>query len=194
MEFCAWEQLNNYEFGTNIGVFNRMAKDVQNAYLNNDYSSLQSAMKNINDFSSSRFGFYSNMEFGGTASVASTDGRAAVGFFDRIIKSDGTSGLVKRSGSAIRRSMEHESAHLRNIIVGVDGKGPSSVISRTFYKGGDLFINGSNHGTVGYYDPIRKAGALHIGRSIVEQNRPGTVIAWEQFGWKKWFYLIPRRF
>jgi RHS repeat-associated protein len=191
----AFKNLNEFdEFGTNIGVFNRMAKDVQNAYLNNDYSSLQSAMKNINDFSSSRFGFYSNMEFGGTVSAASPDGRAAVGFFDRTIKSDGTSGLVKRSGSAIRRSMEHESAHLRNIIVNYDGKGALSEISRTFFRGGKLAINGVNHGTVGYYEPIRRAGVLHIGSSIVEQTRPGTVIAWKQFGWEKWLYLIPRRY
>jgi len=192
----AFKNLNEFdEFGTNIGVFNRMAKDVQNAYLNNDYSGLQSAMKNINDFSSSRFGFYSNMEFGGTVSAASPDGRAAVGFFDRTIKSDGTSGLVKRSGSAIRRSMEHESAHLRNIIVNYDGKGASSEISRTFFRGGKLAINGVNHGTVGYYEPIRRAGVLHIGSSIVEQStRPGTVIAWKQFGWEKWLYLIPRRY
>jgi len=51
------------------------------------------------------------------------------------------------------------------------------------------------HGTVGYYDAIRNAGKLHIGRrNMIEDKYIGGQIAWQEFGWKKWFYLLPRRF
>lgn len=92
--------------------------------------------------------------------------------------------------------MAHEDGHIRNIVTTVDGKGPGSVIDKafSFYRGEDLFVLGKNHGTVAYYDAIRNAGRLHIGHKIVEASRPGTQVAWRQFGWKKWLYLLPKRF
>ena len=181
-------------FGTDVGIYNNMVEDVQDTYLNGDYLGLKSSMKTLNEFSSDRFGFFSNFEFGGLSSSTTIDGRASVGFFDRIINPDGTLGMVKRNGAAIRRSMSHESAHINNLFVIVDGHGPGSEIGRFFYKGGKLEVLGINHGKVGYVEPIRNAGKLHIGIYILEKSRPGTIIAWQQFGLKKWFYLIPRRF
>jgi len=184
---------DGYGFGTDIGRFNKMSNTIQETFLQEKFID-PSIMNSFNEFTNSRFGLTTNFEFSVIKSSSTLDGQAGAGFFDLYTNIDGSQELVKRSGAAIRRSMLHEDAHLRNIITTVDGKGPGSDVWRSFRKGGELNISGDNHGTVGYYDAIKNAGKLHIGFKIVESNRPGTSIAWQQFGWKKWIYSIPRRF
>ncbi len=200
-----WNSYNNYQdygyFGTDEGIFNRLKGNVQNKYLNGNLSGVNNAMNDLNTYASRKYGFFPNFEFSVYRSTTTLDGRACVGFFDNKAGIGGSS-LVKRSGAAIRRSMMHETQHINNILTSsiintIDTKSSPMISTSTekwFYRGDNLTILGNNHGTVGYYEPIQNAGRLHIGAYITESTRPGTQIAWQQYGWKKWFYLFPKRF
>lgn len=70
----AFKNLKDYDkFGTDVGIFNKMTNDVQNAFLNNNSSDYMSALKDLNTFTSDRFGFSTNFS-GGIKSVSSLDG------------------------------------------------------------------------------------------------------------------------
>ena len=69
---------------------------------------------------------------------------------------------------------------------------------------GQIIENGMdiipNHGTIGYYDAIRTAGKYNTSLATLKGIGKNGIIsdlqkmAWDSFGWKKWYYYLPKRF
>ena len=186
-----------YGFGTDVGRFNHYAKGVQEAFENSNMADLQSNLRMLNQIGESRFGTNPDVQFiASGSSKAMPDGQLGVSFFQR----DQARNFIRRTGSSIRRSYVHESAHVSNIIttgVKYDAGTNKMVAQKGFNKGSQLLVpNGRgqmiNHGTVGYYDAIRLSGKYHL--KAVESLYPGTRIAWDSYGFMKYIYSIPLRF
>src|SRR5690625_4737111 len=114
----------------------------------------------LNQIGESRFGTNPDVQFIASGSrKAMPDGQLGGSFFQR----DQAGNFIRRTGSSIRRSYVHESAHVSNIIttgVKYDAGRYKVVAQKGRKKGRQLVLaNGRgqmiNHGTVGYYDAIR---------------------------------------
>jgi len=180
-----------YGFGTDVGRFNHYAKGVQEAFENSNMADLQSNLGMLNQIGESRFGTNPDVQFiASGSSKAMPDGQLGVSFFQR----DQAGNFIRRTGSSIRRSYVHESAHVSNIIttgVKYDAGTNKMVAQKGFNKGSQLLVpNGRgqmiNHGTVGYYDAIRLSGKYHL--KAVESLYPGTRIAWDSYGFMKYIF------
>lgn len=197
------ESIKNYNqgygFGTNVGRFNYLVRNTQEAHEMRNINDFNNAFSRLNAFGSSRFGFNPNASFIESGS-SSTDlfGQFGISFYYRTNTGD----LIRRSGASIRRSYVHESDHLKNIFyhraVFDKDKGKFLDPEPYFFRGNDLWtptnnLGGlENHGTVGYFKAIEMSGKFHL--RILEKIAPGTKIAWQQYGLKKYYYAIPRRF
>src|SRR5690625_7369281 len=74
---------------------------------------LQSNLGMLNQIGESRFGTNPDVQFiASGSSKAMPDGQLGVSFFQR----DQAGNFIRRTGSSIRRSYVHESAHVSNII------------------------------------------------------------------------------
>ena len=94
----------------------------------------------------------------------------------------------------VRRSIAHEMGHYINNVnwdnglVGGKVSNPKWVnLNRSVFRG---------DGTYGYHGAIKNAGRYHVGLGAISDGITAPLVApaWQGFGWRKWWHLIPRRY
>lgn len=194
----SYQSIKNYKdygmFGTNDGVFNRMVND---AFTGNTttgaYTIDPIKAQDALDFWQARNGGPS-LSFAAGQSNGTTDkfGNIKIG-----------EGAFIGGHRAVREQISHEMGHyINNVnwdkgVVGGKVSNPKFINLNQQY-GGD--------GIYGYHGAIKGAGKYHTGLKMISNNtyyRPKTLwhtsnphrsTAWQNYGWQKWFYLIPQRF
>ena len=164
---------DGYGFGTDAGRFNKLIEEsVSLDYSDVTYSFDQAKITELMEFTSQRFNIHIDKFNPNTNSYYNF--RA-----DELVL--GGKSLVGGTGLA-KLSIVHENAHR---------------LFPTVLEGTNII---PGHGTVGYFDAIRESGKFHIGYKAVAQGNgriytaPLQNTAWKNFGFKKWFHLLPQRF
>jgi RHS repeat-associated protein len=104
--------------------------------------------------------------------------------------------VIVGGGDMVLNTINHETAHYFKSIEWINGAG-SRGTGRVIEEGLDII---ENHGTIGYYDAIRSSGKSSISLSTMRGYGKNNIQselqnkAWNSFGSKKWWYLIPKRF
>ena len=103
-----------------------------------------------------------------------------------------------QGGDHVASTIIHETAHYYKSIRWKNGVGSTG--STDMYVEGLDIIPDNGHGTIGYYDAIRQSGKYNISYKTLNGTPKNGLVgnfdkkAWNSFGWKKWWYNIPRRF
>ena len=206
------ESVGNYNdygmFGTNDGVFDRkvrasLCRDSETGkfILGDDGLPIVDAGKaqEALDFWQNRFGgpeltYQSN--FGGKTTPS---GSIYIGRETFLL---GTSN--------VRAQISHEMGHYLDDIQWAGVPGESEITDKSCFKPTQekYFANGKYDGTNGHYNAIKASGKNHVKYGSIAYNdqkfyvngelkctfsNPNRKSAWSDFGWKKWYYLIPRR-
>ena len=179
------EVMNNFNegcgFNTDVAIFKNQIND---SYFNGtvNWDKANDAFQ----YFQSRFG--GNPIYKGIVPWAMTDPYTGKIYIGRDVIAGG--------GDMTLNSIIHEKAHYYKSIVwenGVGSRGTGQIIE----EGLDII---PNHGTIGYYDAIRTAGKYNTSLATLKGIGKNGIIsdlqkmAWDSFGWKKWYYYLPKRF